>query len=298
MGIFLAFISGILFSSNYIFIQLGMRKSKKDNGTFMSLFASVICVLMIYIGVRYYIPRTDLEFNWLSLFYFLLAGFFSAFIGRVFLFAGIRSIGSPRAAAIKNTAPAFTVFIAILFLGEHLSLWGSVGMSVIFLSLMAQARYDFKSANKLNALRDRNGLIFALLAALFVALGQASRKQGIVFYADPILGSLVGLSFALVTYSLSDLLRGKLKETLRINFKTFNPYFIAAGVGTAGAQISFFLSLMYTKLSYTSVISATEPVLTVILSAIFLQKEEHISWRIILTATAVFLGSFIIVTGQ
>jgi drug/metabolite transporter (DMT)-like permease len=295
MGIALAVLCAVLYSANYIFIQLGMRKSKKDNGDYLSLAACVLTVLLIYAVSSLWIDRGEIPFSMRGMLFFMLAGFSTAYLGRNFLLAGIRRIGSPRAAALKNSAPIFVTIVAVLFMGERISPGAGVGMAVIFAALFLQARSDFRKAGSLVGKEARTGFMLALVSAVFFGLGQAARKQGVIDYPDPIFGSLIGTIFALLVFTLMEASKKRLAETWRRNFTRLNPYFIAAGIATGIAQISFFVSLMHTHVSYTSTIAALEPIFTVLLSKWFLSKEEKITWRIGLTACSVFLGTYLII---
>lgn len=298
MGIFLAVIVAITYSSNYILIQLGMKRSPKDNGDYLSLFACVITVLVIYIATLATGVAASAPFSWEGLFFYMLAGFATAFLGRVFLFGGIRRIGSSRAAGIKNSAPVFTIVIAVLLMGERISFGAGVGMLIIFAALFLQARSDFRQAGTMEGKEKKYGVLLALVAAVFFGIGQAARKQGVILYADPILGSLIGSLFALFVFTMMEASKRRLKETWRRNFSKLNLYFIGAGVLTGVAQICFFLSLLYTNVSYTSTVAALEPIVTVILSRLFLRKDEKITLRLGLTACTVFLGTYIIIAGM
>lgn len=298
MGILLAVICAIAYSSNYILIQLGMKKSKKDNGDFLSLFSCVLTVLVIFLLMTAFQESKSVPYSGTGILFYLIAGFFTAFLGRVLLFGGIRRIGSPRAAGIKNSAPVFTIFLAVSLMGERISLWGGVGILIIFLALFLQARYDFKQASQIDEKEKKYGIFMAVTAAVFFGIGQAARKQGMIYYADPILGSLIGSTFALFVFMIMQAYKKQLKETLFRNFQSINFYFVGAGILTGFAQISFFVSLMYTHVSYTSSVAAMEPIITVLLSRIFLRKEERITLRLGITACAVFLGAFILISAK
>ena len=296
MGIALAVLSAVLYSANYILIQLGMRKSAKDNGDYLSLVACVLTVFTVYAASSAWrFDRGAIPFSMRGMLYFMLAGFCTAFLGRVFLLAGIRRIGSSRAAALKNAAPIFTTLAAVLLLGERISPGAGLGMAVIFAALFLQAVSDFRKSASLERDRTRSGVALALCSAVCFGLGQVARKQGVLDYADPLFGSLVGSVFALAVFTLLEAAKGRLAETWRRNFRRLNPYFIAAGAATGIAQISFFLSIMFTHVSYTSTVAALEPIFTVLLGKWLLGREEAITWRLGLTACSVFLGTYLII---
>ncbi|WP_047153822.1 DMT family transporter [Aneurinibacillus tyrosinisolvens] len=296
MGILFAVVCAITYSSNYILIQLGMKKSKKDNGDFLSLLSCVLTILVVFLLMAAFQEPKRIPFSGKGILFYLIAGFSTAFLGRVLLFGGIRRIGSPRAAGIKNSAPVFTIFIAVALMGERISFGAGIGISIIFLALFLQARHDFRQANQIDEKEKKHGILLAIIAAVCFGIGQAARKQGIIYYADPILGSLIGSVFALFAFMIMELSKKRLRETLIRNFRSLNLYFVGAGIFTGIAQLSFFASLLYTHVSYTSAVAAMEPIITVILSKIFLRKEERITIRLGITACAVFFGAFILIS--
>ena len=99
MGILFAVLSALGYSASYILVQLGLRKSKSHNGDFLSLFAAMITVAALYMAMNLFGDSKTEEFNWLGILFFASAGFFTAFLGRAFIFMGIRRIGSSRTVA-------------------------------------------------------------------------------------------------------------------------------------------------------------------------------------------------------
>lgn len=298
MGIILAVFCAIAYSFNYIFIQLGMKKSPQDNGSFLSLFICVLTVMGIYGSMYLFGEKEMAPVSWIGASFYMLAGFCTVFLGRTLLFAGIRKIGSPRAAALKNAAPVFTIIMAVLFLEEQITLLAGTGILVILTFLFLQARFDFRSASDHPKQKDKSGFMLALAAAICFGIGQGLRKLGIMYDTDAVLGSLIGSAFALFVFVLMEMGRKQLKLTLARNFKNINLHFMAAGIVTGLAQVSFFVALLYTHVSYVSTIAAIEPIITIILARMLLASEERLNWRLIITACAVFLGTVIIIMGQ
>jgi drug/metabolite transporter (DMT)-like permease len=56
-----------------------------------------------------------------ALLWFGAAGFFTMFIGRVFLYASIQRLGAMRGSALKRFNPFFAVLLGVLVLGEQLA---------------------------------------------------------------------------------------------------------------------------------------------------------------------------------
>lgn len=297
MGVAFAVISAVLYSANYIFIQLGMRRSK-DNGAFISLVSCCATLILLFLVSMILTSKEVSKPSGWVFFYFAAAGFFTAFLGRTSLFAGIRRIGSPRAASIKNAAPIFTIIVAVALLGENIDPLSGLGIFIVMGALLWQSYRDFIQFSGSLVRQGKIGIGLSVLSAVFFGLGQGARKQGISIYADPLAGALIGVIFALFSFMVSEIVLNRRYDTMLNSIKDINGYFILAGFVTALAQISFFISLLFINVSYTSVIAAIEPVVTVLLAKIFLRGEEKIDFQIVLTALLVFLGTVVIVLGK
>lgn len=198
-----------------------------------------------------FVDREPIPFSGRGVFFYLTAGFFTAFLGRVLLNAGIRKIGSSRAAAIKNAAPLFTILIAVSLIGERITYGAALGMVVILAALAFQAKHDFSRSEMLDGRNKYWGFFLALASAAAFGIGQASRKEGVIHYADPVFGSLIGSAFALIVFVIMELVQKRFHETVTNNFRRINVHFILAGVLTGIAQVSFFsFADVYPRLLY------------------------------------------------
>jgi drug/metabolite transporter (DMT)-like permease len=299
MGIVLALLCALFFAIFYVFVQIGMKNSEGNNGFFATTTFNVITLSIIYLIV--FFTRTESPiFNLPGFLFFVLAGFFTAFLGRSALFAAIQRMGSVRSAALKNAAPLFSVLFAVTFIGEHITFSAAIGMFTILSALFFHARYDYINAQSGQKGKENNnwGILLGVFAAIFFGFGQAIRKLGIIHYDDPIFGALIGVSVAWIAFFLVETLKSRFRSSVVNGLKVTNRYFILAGISSGISQAFFFLSATLTNVSYTSVVAATEPILIIILAKIFLANEETINLRIILTVCVVFLGTSIILIGQ
>lgn len=293
LGIIFALLSAILFAANYILAQMGMRKSAKDNGVFLSIIINVLLLGIVYMLV---LPFRTEPIPWKSsaIMGFIVAGLCTTLLGRITLFASIRNIGSSRAAAVKNGAPIFTIIGAYLILGETLSWLSAVGTVMVLAGLFFLAYGEWHKHEKKAESKLGLGLVLAALAALFFGMGQIARKFGLIHMPDPIVGSWVGSMMALLGYSASLVFKRQFKETLITQFKQFNRYFFLAGIASGIALLCFFISANFTHISYTSAVAASEPVMTVILAYFFLKKQENIERPVVFSVLFVFLGIIVI----
>ncbi len=260
--------------------------------------------------------------------WFAGSGLLTAFLGRNMLFTSIGRIGSSRAAAIKNTAPMFTVAMAVFFLAERLSLVGIIGIGLACLGLLLLVYEAFRDPRSKRERSDEEdetaeavlepetldedielpskpsgpsgvstviiGTLIAVLAAIFFGLGQGIRKVGLEYMPDVFIGATIAAWTALVSYLVISVLRGRVDLVFRASFTNFHPYFWLAGLTTTIGQLGFFTAIMFAPVAHVSVIAASETLLTIFLAALFIGHAENISRQIIVAALFVFAGAAVI----
>jgi drug/metabolite transporter (DMT)-like permease len=290
LGIIFAILCAAFFAANYIFIQLGMKKSPNDNGVFINIIINVLVLGLLYLVILI-IRNEPIAWGGTAIVAFITAGLLTTLLGRSALFAGIRRIGSSRSAALKNAAPIFTIVIAVLFLDESISLLSGIGIFFILFGLFLLAYEQWKKNGSAKQ-KDQvwMGLLFAGLAAFLFGTGQAVRKIGLLAMPDPILGAWIGTIVALLAYTFILLAKRQLTLTIVDQVKNFNIHYLFAGFATSFGILTFFMSAYFTKISYASAIVATEPILTVILAYFFLKKQEEIGRFITFSIILVFIG--------
>ncbi len=287
MGFLFSFLCALFFAVSNISLKKGMRLSEKDNGIFLTMCINIIVLSIAFLLYRL-LAQNPSPPTITGVLFFSIAGFLTTFFGRTMLFSGIRRIGPSPAVAIKNSQPIFTLIFAIFILQERLGLYPWIGILMIFLGLFIQGYHQFSIPRKdLNKI----GFIFSLLAACAFGIGQGVRKQAIISFNDPFAGALIGAGVAIVIVLIIEARKKTLAETIHRNFYSFNKYYIITGIGTSFAVLSFFIALWYTKVAYISAIVAIEPILTILLSSIFLKAEEEFSRPLIISALFILLGA-------
>ncbi|MDQ0339361.1 drug/metabolite transporter (DMT)-like permease [Caldalkalibacillus uzonensis] len=225
---------------------------------------------------------------------FVIAGLFTSFLGRSSVFAGIRRIGSSRAAAIKNSSPIFTILFALLFLKESITWLNALGILFILTGLWLTGYEQWRKNGFSIKGQIWIGMAFAVLAAFSFGTGFAIRKMGMEQVPDPFLGALIGAIVALKAYCIFLAAKRRLLLTVKLQFQQFNLYYLLAGFATCLGSLTFFISAYFTQVSYTATLTAIEPVLTLLLSYIFLKEQEKIQLMVIISAVFIFLGIMIL----
>ncbi|WP_246943145.1 DMT family transporter [Bacillus pinisoli] len=296
MGIIFAIVTAFAFAFSNIFIKRGMETSSKDNGFFMTVFLNVLILGLVALFYRLFVSQVSISINGVIL--FGLSGIFTTFLGRITLFKSFREIGPSRGAAIKNSAPLFTILFAVIFLQEVLHLYPLIGVLFVLFGLGIQGYYLLKQERLPTNHKSSNykkGYFLALLSAFVFGIGQAIRKPGMQEMPDPFFGAFISSVVALIIILLFEWKKGTVVKTIRNQYKNRNYNYYLSGVLTSVAILSFFIGITYTQVSYVAAIAAVEPLLTIILSKILLRNQEAITRYTVYSASAVFCGVITII---
>jgi drug/metabolite transporter (DMT)-like permease len=81
---------------------------------------------------------------------------------------------------------------------------------------------------------------------------------------------------------------------LRFNLSHARPLLWLAGVATTAGNVAFYVAVTISPISYVSVVSSSETVLTLLLGALALRRLESITLQVIIPALAIFGGTALI----
>ncbi|MDW7650243.1 MAG: DMT family transporter [Bacillota bacterium] len=307
MGEILALLTGFFFSSSNLMARQGMKKLERNSGLLVTLLVNnaMNVIALVFLTVLALMPR----FNLWGLFYFGLAGVFTSFAGRFFLFASIERIGASRAGLFKISAPMFTIFLGIIILGEQLTHLDLLGSAIVLAGLyLLSASGDFgktiappvgivsfaEAKEKPFALNT--GVIYGILSGLALSIGHIFRKLGLFYISSPIVGVSIG-SFVSLLCVTGYLLHkhGKLSSVTEVVSQTFCfdktcRGFFWGGFLNTFAQYLFFSALLYTSVSIANILISTEALFNLLLVALFFRSDEPLTPRLVILSLIVMAG--------
>jgi drug/metabolite transporter (DMT)-like permease len=214
----------------------------------------------------------------------LFAGVGLLFPGAVALsnFESNRLVGPNIAGAVGGLAPAFAVLLALFLLEERprvLQLFGIVAI-VAGVVLMYRGQWAFTA-------RGAWLVALPLAAAAIRGFVQPVIKLGLERWHNPIAAVVIGYtvsSMVLILAALSS------RQTLERGFDRRGAlWFAAVGLCNGSAVLSMYAALGRGPIALVSPLVATYPLVTVLLSAIFL-KRERIDAPLIAAVTATVGG--------
>src|SRR3954463_10951635 len=122
----LALASALFSAIGTMLIQRGLRRSNFYAGFWINVAVGVVG---LWSAVLLFVPPE--EWDWSGLPYFIVSGVVGTAAGRLFRVAAIDKVGAPVAAAIGNLAPLIATGLAIVLLGEQITLAILTGTLVI-----------------------------------------------------------------------------------------------------------------------------------------------------------------------
>jgi len=279
-GKLFALVTAACFGLNPVVLKLGFTRMGTSE---VALVVGLAVTVPIYLLIGPLLGGFDFGLvTGPALIGFVLGGLFGTGIGRRWMYIAIERIGASPAAAIKNSAPVITTFLAVLFLGEQVTLvqWAAVAAIVAGITLVT-----WRKGAGLRQFRD-----VGVLAAVGSALSYGVRPLFLEFGLDqvdiPLTAALIGAIAALV-YAVLFTRYDRMKTGIR---GPAAPYFIGAGVLQAIGFLALTFGLSTDDVSVVYPVTATAPLFTLAFTALLLRGVESLTWPIVIGAAAVVGG--------
>ena len=284
MAEYFALQAALGFAISHILIRRGLVTSNAVTGAFISLGMTA---LILWLLLPFFIPLSAL---WTpAVWYFLAAGLFAPGLGRTLTYVGIERVGVARSVPISNSSPMFASILAVFLLEELWTLQNFLGTTFVILGIavLSRARAGQSEWRRLD-------LIYPVVAAAAFGISSNLRKLGLMASNIPLMAAAVTATTAVV-FSLCHLqVRGgwRVLKLSRVNWG----WFFAAGLANTAATLSVFFALSFGKVVVVEPLVAVNPVISLLLSAIFLKDLEIITARVVLGALCTVAGTILVVT--
>jgi drug/metabolite transporter (DMT)-like permease len=299
VGVALATLSAMLFGLAGICIRIGMRAEPGDNGHFMSVLINCALIGLLVLFIQ--LPAL----TWSGVALFVLAGLATSFLGRRSSYHAIRLIGPTRQATLLVSAPVFAAVAGWAILGEDVGPLQAVGALLISAGLVVLVRStaaelpEPATPGPPAAGTGALGLGFgiALLAACAFGVGHVLRKAALEHVPSVVLGSLIGVLTAMTAIMVTSALSARTSQLLEANFRRVPWWFVIAGLITTAAMLLQFWVLEFLAAWMVSLLQGTQVLWTLLLSWLFLRRQEPID-RYLLVSIALVVSGMTVVTLQ
>src|SRR5919106_1051885 len=286
MEIYFSLQAALCFSIAHILIRRGLIESNAMTGSFISLTMSAA---VLWLLVPFVVPLSALWTPFIAI--FLAAGILAPGIGRTLSYIGIEKIGVARSVPIANSSPIFASVFAVIFLAETWVLQNIVGTTlviagVIILSVAKPFQGEWRKLD----------VVYPLVGAMAFGASAILRKAGLGFVDIPLLAAATTAgAAALFSFCLLQMQGGK--KAFKLTHKSAAWLFTAGFFNTA-AMLSVFYALSHGKVVIVEPLVSSNPVLTLVLTAIFLRDVEVLTARVITGGLLTVIGTVLVVTAR
>ena len=227
---------------------------------------------------------------------FVVAGIIGEGLGRTSFIAAVSRIGPSIATPIQTaTYPVVALVGGVVLFSEAVTGWRVVGAASIAAGIWALAGEKTSPVappSRDAVTRRRWAYLLPVVGGLSFAGSDLVRKLGLVEAPYPAFGAVVGTAsmmvvWAVVVYSVPRIRR-------QVSFGPGWQWFIPTGVLAGFGVLSVFRALDAGDVSVVGPIIMAQPLIVVMLSAVFLRDIEKLTRRIVLGATLTVFGVILV----
>ena len=217
--------------------------------------------------------------------YFALSGLIGTVAGRLLRFVGIDKVGASVSAAINNLHPFISTALAIVFLGEQVTVPILTGTAVIVLGTML-----LSASGRQVGFRALH-LLYPFVSATCFGVVAIIRKIGLS-HTGPLFGFAINVTAALLAFSLFLGLIGHWRTMVYTRRSLW--YYIAAGVAENAGVFCILVALGLGTVSVVAPLSGAAPLFVLPMTFVFLKGVERLTGRIITGVTLIVFGVYLL----
>ncbi|MGE5675368.1 MAG: EamA family transporter [Mycobacterium leprae] len=290
VGALLALGSALCFS----LMVLAIRRAGDRVGSYAGLLVMLVTEIILSGGIIGLGGRMSTP-NWVGVAIFLGVGVLTGSFANILIFYCIKTAGAPRASAAKVGALVVGMALAMLIFGERPGPLALVGSFLVLAGLWVVARPDggtTRSDEQGN--RVLWGLLAGVVGGLAFAVGNLLRKTAMGYWAEPAGGATLEAVAGLVVILLLPRTYRELRELPR--WRDALPLAGAGVAGIAGVML-FLAALGRIPVSIANLLSGVEPVITLLLTALFLPGAGRLGRALTLGVVVATAGILMVVAG-
>lgn len=283
-GVLVAIVGSFALAAQSLSLRVGTHEGRVGDAVVVGLAVNVFVVVPTAL-VLYY---PDYGLTPVSIASFVAAGLVGTLLGRVFYFGGIAKAGASRAEAIKASQSFNAALLAVIVVGETLTMahLGAIVLIVLGLALLAtESADDPLTGEKIGWV----ALAYPLAGAFFFGLEPVLAKVGFA-EGTP---TLVALSLKVTAAGVGFLAYLAYRDELptRRSVGSNLRWFLAAGVANTTFIVAYYTGLSVSPVNVVVPIIQTSPLLVVVASAFLLRRHERVSPRLVVAAVVVVAGA-------
>jgi uncharacterized membrane protein len=276
----LALVAAVLSAGATIFIRQALRSAGAYTGFWINVITGCVAAWTAVAVTGGPGPVSRAAFG-----YFALAGLVGTVGGRLFRFLAIDRVGASVSTALINLNPMIATILAILLLGERVTLPIVAGTLVIVVGTVL-----LSLSGRRMGFHPRL-LWLPILSASFFGTVSILRKLGLSG-AGPVIGTALNVTTAAVVVAAFMLATGQ-RQAMVTRGRPL-AYFVAAGLME---NTGVFLNIVALGMGTVSVVTplyGSSPIFVLLLSLLFLRGVETLTTRVVAGTLLIVLGIYLI----
>lgn len=133
LAIVLALGAAASWGMSAVLVRHGLRDLSTSMGTLLSLTSGLVVTAVLVVVLEL---DALLAVSWIGIALFGLIGILNFPMGRFFNYMAMSRLGVGRSTPLLASSPLFAVIIAVLFIGEHITLATGAGIALILSGLL------------------------------------------------------------------------------------------------------------------------------------------------------------------
>lgn len=280
---YLSIQASFCFAATHIFIRRGLLTSNALTGSFVSISVSAVT---LWILTPFFVPWSS--FWTRAVWYFVVGGIFAPGLGRMLSYKGLERLGVARSAPISSSSPLLASLLAVWLMGEPWTALNFAGTLLVITGVVVLSRSQ--------AAKDKwrkVDMIYPLLAAFAFGISSNLRKLGLLIDNLPLMAAAVTATTGLVWTGVAIWCQDGGKD-FKLPRRSLG-WFIAGGMTNTAAMLSVFYALSFGHVVIVEPLISTNPVLAVILTAIFLRDVEVVNLPVVVGTLCAVAGTLLVV---
>jgi len=278
--ILFALLSAFFFAAHSVAVRGGLKGSNPMTATLVSSITNTVflwVVTILFFPFSVFLNR--------GLLYLSIAGFLTPCLARVFMYTGIEKVGVSITASIKETAQFFAAAVAIVVLGEQLTVAIVIAtlMTIAGVLLLSRSASDEKKADRFQW--QKKDLIFPFTAAMLYGVSRFFRRLGMITVTSAwggatVMATISLLFFPLILWTMPN------NRRLKMDKKGFY-FFVLGGLMGGIGQVFALAAFRLGEVVVVGPLVSTAPFFSLLLTFVFLKKLERLRVNVILGAVLI-----------
>ncbi len=279
---YLGEITGLLTSICWTFTAMFFAEAARRLGPFQVNMIRIPMALILLL-FSYLIIYHDFRIASSALIFLVLSGVIGLVLGDTFLFEALVHIGPRLTLLVFSLSPGMTALLAYFFLGERISLIGSVGIGVTIVGILFVVLERQKPGLTVRHKMSLIGFVFAVLGGVGQAVGLVLAKAAFKYTVNPLFATLIRMGAAALFIWPAAAAIGRLQNPLRLVLRNRDALpFLLAGT-FFGPFLGIWLSLISVKNTDTGVAATLMSLMPILIIPVeVVLHGEKISLRAIL----------------